>query len=356
MIFTKLVLFIALLGLSTARSEPNTTPELRCEDQYLGQPQETYAESLFAHQQKNPTTGSGLRHINSNHPRTQEFAKDPAPHTPIPWLDRGPGEIKYQIFPSKFSMFGGQEVEITFGTLTLDQFEYLKQKFGQGQSKLKFSPGYQYLLRDFLPPAFQIADSLENLGCGTFAIAYLEASETQTRLGGDFGDLLMDRLEDKNFFRRLNYGELLEPGDIVVSAMTMIPPPTSPSSGSPASRDYVFEHYTIYLDDNLSIGANPAGLQLAPIMATRSYKVNDPDGTTKVVPFGNLFRDHRFWGGHKALLPNGIQPVVFRRLGPLEGFLPRRKYEHSAAAMALAIEYDQMGRAKTSNYKIKVCD
>ncbi|MCB0361188.1 MAG: hypothetical protein KDD35_00610 [Bdellovibrionales bacterium] len=287
----------------------------------------------------------------------------------IPSLEQAPDHLEYKIV----KMFGNK-VEIELGKISKEQFEYLKNRFGMGQSQLKYAKELKYKLMDFFPPSLQVMKNFASEQvCFQFVSRFIDSDNERIRFPtlisdpnprkveeysgpqrayndprhgpiGDFWhehDALVDRLEDIRFYRKLSFGEKLNSGDIVIMASDAV---------AYSSAPYIIGHAVVYLDDNLSIGSNEDGLLLGEIMPSRY--VESENGT--LVPYGNFFKN-----GH-YLLGEIKSHIVYRKLegaenSSLEYEKIAKRYGQKTHMEAAPIKLDDWGRASLDTGKAVVC-
>lgn len=352
--FTAVFIFAApASGVKAGNRSALGNQNLFCEDQYKGQQQTTFQEFV---KQTADQSGAGAA-AESQVENTRKFIGtvvtdidgssthllEPMADPYIALLAAAPGDLKYRVvnlqIPNDYPRSTSKTVSVFFDNLKLNQFEYLKKTFGLGQSELKYDPTIQYRLQDFLPAPLQaVADWYTYTQCTGFIAMYLDATRTRTRIstGWAHHDATIDRLQNTNYFRRVKHGERLYPGDILVAA-------TPESAGTiTTEREYVIGHIYIYLDENLSLGANPGGIQYGTYIGSNYLKNGIFSGKDIEVSF-------------EKPLKEDVGLLVYRRVNWSDEPLEFRKYKNGAPILALPLVADQLGRLKVDRKNILSC-
>ena len=375
-----MVLVLSLAQVSVAEQDIGSSqkhqPQLFCEDQYQGQKQTTFeeGEEFFAKLQRKyydeveraAQLQPGYRYspipvvlysdiykelikkITSETDDSTTRLLEPIDKYYLPRLLAAPENLKFQIFksevPGNYSNVSNkhQMISIFFENLTIRQFNYLKNTFGQGQSDLKYDPSITYRLQDFFPRTLQaVAAWFPYTQCTGFVSMYLDATQTRTRISPLLAhhDALIERLQDSKYFKRLHTGEKLEPGDILVHVSG-----ASPSTVK-TEREYIIDHTYIYLDENLSIGSNPGGLR---------YGVLDNND-------GEYLKNGIFAGIDyeislkSPLAANVTGMIAYRRLNWNDEPLAFRHYHEGAPAIAFTVVMDHLGRHHLDRTNLLYC-
>lgn len=345
--------------------QSSSHPEIFCEDQYKNQVQTTFREQANMFRQSmikdieegfipNDTPADlydifkSLSAKMSKETDGSQMTMGPViENTKIPLLEKAPGRLKYRVNKLMHSNSSieysttNESISLIFEDLSLDQFNYLKQTFGQGHSSIQFDPSIQYRLQDFLSPALSAISDWHVYGqCTLFASMYLDATNNRTRYSSGWAhhDAIVERLQDSSHFRRIKKGEKLLPGDVLVLS-------TYEKKGSTLAteREYVIGHIYFYLDENLSIGSNPSGLRLGTYSGYDYFKSGIFSGDEKEYSL-----EHPQSSGDLGIL-------VYRRIQWTPAPLNFRNYKNGAPALALPIARDKIGRYSIDRNNILFC-